>query len=203
MTGNFPFELYVDNIRAIARQPVRKRFKFIINHDFLDDELRRFQSLIETDLSFELGLKVINDQGGGINESIIQKTQMQTKERVLVLDEILAESTWGKKEYRVGSIENMRSLLDDSEVSQCRYRNEPVELRFAFYRSNEGDIVLKYRYCPYFPSDFGYRFHIGRDDPEKLKRNYTRGSFHDHCRRCRFLKYADTGEELKSVSSVQ
>jgi organic radical activating enzyme len=203
MTGNFPFDLYVENILEIARQPVKKRFKFIINHDSLDDEIRRFQSLIETDQRFEFGLKVINDQGGGINESIIQKTKMQTKERVLALDERLAESTWGKKEYRVGSIENMRSLLDGEDVSQCRYRNEPIELRFAFYRSNEGDSVLKYRYCPYFPSDFGHRFHIGRDDPKKLKRNYIKGSFHDHCKRCRFLKYADAGEELESDSSVQ
>ena len=203
MTGDFPFDLYVDNIRAIARQPVRKRFKFIINHDSLDDELRRFQSLIKPDQSFEFGFKVINDQGGGINEAIIQKSKVRTNERILALDEVLAEAQWGKREYKVGSIEYMKPLLQNGDVAQCRYREQPVELRFAYYRANEHDQVLKYRYCPYFPSDFGHRFHIGRDDPKKLKRNYIKGSFHDHCKRCRFLKYVDTGEELESVSPVQ
>ena len=78
----------------------------------------------------------------------------------------------------------MSALLSDGDVRRCRYRKEPIELRLALYKADR-DIVLKYRYCPYFPPDVGYRFHIGRDDPRKLRRNYDKGDFRDHCSRCR------------------
>ena len=189
MTANFPFDLYVNNIRAISKLPVRKRFKFIINHELLEDEIARFQELIEPDESFEFGLKVINDQGGGINQSTIRQSKNFTNSRVLALDDILVGGRWGKKSYKVGSVENMAPLLEEGDVTLCPYRSEPLELRFAFYRSKDRGPVLKYRYCPYFPSDFGYRFHLGRDSLEKFDKNFNKGSFHSHCHKCRFLNY--------------
>jgi organic radical activating enzyme len=196
MTAGFPFDLYVDNIRAIARRPLRKRFKFIINHPFLDEEIRRFQELVTPDHSFEFGLKVINDQGGGLNEATIRQSRAFTNERVHALDRLLTGAGWGKIKYKVGSLETMAPLLHDGDVAQCRYRDEPTELRFALYRADQGDQVLKYRYCPYFPSDFGHRFHIGRDDVEKLERNYFKGNFRDRCQDCRFLNYLHVSQEF-------
>ena len=52
-TANFPFELYVNNIKEISKLPVRKRIKFIINHESLDDEIALFQKLVKPDQSFE------------------------------------------------------------------------------------------------------------------------------------------------------
>ena len=48
---------------------------------------------------------------------------------------------------------------------------------------------MKYRYCPYFPPDFGHKFHLGRDDIEKMGKNWKKGPFRDHCDRCRLLHY--------------
>jgi organic radical activating enzyme len=190
MTAGFPFDLYVNNIRAIARLPLRKRFKFIVNHPYLDQEIRRFQELVSPDHTFEFGLKVINDQGGGQNEKTIQQSKAFTKERIQNLDRLLVGADWGQTNYKVGSVETMGPLLQDGDVTRCHYRQEPAELRLAFFRANQQKQILKYRYCPYFPSDFGYRFHIGRDDLEKLESNYFKGKFHDRCRDCRFLKYS-------------
>ena len=204
MTANFPFELYVNNIKAITRYPLRKRFKFIINHKSLEEEIALFQELIVPDQSFEFGLKVINDQGGGINETTIHQTRSYTNSRVIALDEILEGAPWGSKSYKVGSVEQMAPILEEGDVTLCPYRSEPLELRFAFYRSDQKGHVLKYRYCPYFPSDFGYRFHIGRDDLDKLEKNFYKGTFHNHCHKCRFLNYLpeDKAVELKSVASI-
>jgi organic radical activating enzyme len=189
LTAGFPFDLYIENIQAIAQLPVRKRLKFIVNHPYLDQEIRRFQELITPDSSFEFGLKVINDQGGGLNEATIRQSSNFTKERIQALDRLLTDGGWGKMNYQVGSLESMTPVLQSGDVAQCHYRQEPAELRFAFYRANQGKQILKYRYCPYFPADVGYRFHIGRDDPKKLGRNYFKGDFRDRCRDCRFLKY--------------
>jgi organic radical activating enzyme len=189
LTAGFPYDLYIENIHAIAQLPLRKRFKFIINHTTLEQEIGRFQELVTPDQTFEFGLKVINDQGDGLNEASIQESKVFTRERIEALDGLLAGAGWGKINYKVGSLETMAPLLEGSDVTRCHYRQEPTELRFALYRANQGDQVLKYRYCPYFPPDVGYRFHIGRDDPGKLERNYFKGNFRERCQDCRFLKY--------------
>ena len=175
--------------------PLRKRFKFIVNHPYLDQEIRRFQELITPDHTFEFGLKVINDQGGGQNEKTIQQNKALTQERAQSLDRLLDGADWGQVDYKVGSLETMAPLLQDGDVTCCHYRQEPVELRLAFYRANQRKQILKYRYCPYFPSDFGYRFHIGRDDLEKLESNYFKAKFHGRCQDCRFLKYSDVDQK--------
>lgn len=211
MTGNFPFDLYVENIKKITsirpgdqgfeeKRALRKRFKFIINHEALEQEIALFQDLIDPDESFEIGFKVINDQGGGINKAAIQQTRSFTHDRVLALDGLIDGAQWGSRSYKVGSVEKMAPLLENGNLDLCPYRTEPLELRFAFYRSREEGQVLKYRYCPYFPSDFGYRFHIGRDDPGKFVKNFEKGSFHEHCHDCRFLKYLPEGITMRPDS---
>jgi hypothetical protein len=202
LTAGFPFDLYIENIRAIARLPVRKRFKFILNHPYLDQEIRRFQALIKPDSSFEFGLKVINDQGGGLNETSIRQSSSFTKARIQALNELLSDGGWGELNYKVGSLETMAPIINNGDVAQCPYRQEPSELRFAFYRAKQGKRILKYRYCPYFPADVGYRFHIGRDDTKKLRRNFFKGNFRDRCGECRFLEYG-RDDQQKEISTAE
>jgi hypothetical protein len=189
LTGGFPFDRYVENIRAVAQLPVRKRFKFILNHRDLEQEIGLFQELLSPDDSFELGLKVINEQGGVLNKEVIEQTSALAHARARDLGQLAARAGWGRTNFMPGSLQTMAPLLAHGDPELCRYRHEPLELRFALYKADPADQVLKYRYCPYFPSDFGYRFHVGRDDPRKLVDNYDKGDFRDHCSRCRFLTH--------------
>jgi organic radical activating enzyme len=188
-TNGFPFDLYAANIKSVMQVSVRKRFKFIVNHPDFPDELQRFRHLMSPDEHCELGLKVINDQGSHLNVSLMQQTKNLVRERTYALDQLVAGTRWGSISRKPGSLEAMLPVLESGDVEQCTYRQEPIELRFALYKADTGRQVLKYRYCPYFPSDFGYRFHIGRDDPAKLQRNYNKGDFHQYCSDCRFLNY--------------
>jgi hypothetical protein len=175
---------------------VRKKFKFILNHPELDQELQRFQDLVEPDDNFEFSLKVINDQGDGLNEATICQSQRLINERIRSLENQVKKVGWGKINYKIGTLHEMAPLLQDGDVKRCVYRQQPIEIRLAFYRANQEKQILKYRYCPYFPANFGHRFHVGRDDLEKLERNYFRGNFREHCAGCRFLKYHRDSEKL-------
>ena len=189
LTRGFPFELYVENIRALVRCAVRKRFKFILNHAMLGQELTRFQELVRPDRECELSFKVINDQADGLNESAIERTRALVSERTHEFERLAAETGWGRVVKEDMSLEVVAPLLEDADVEKCGYRHKPLELRFALDKANDAGQVLKYRYCPYFPPDFGHRFHIDRDDPQTLVQNYYRGPFRAHCSECRFLKY--------------
>jgi organic radical activating enzyme len=190
LTAGFPFDLYATNIQAMIQVPVRKRFKFIVNHVGFSNEIQRFQQRIVPDHNCELSFKVINDQGNGLNKSSIQQTKQLVNERIQSLEQLVAPADWGQVSRKEGSLEMMAPLLENGDVQRCPYRQDPIELRLAFYKARDDHQVLKYRYCPYFPAHVGYRFHIGRDDPQKLEQNYFRGNFRDFCSDCRFLKYA-------------
>lgn len=190
LTNGFPFDVYLDNVRFFARLPARKRFKFIINHSRFHEELQRFQQLVEPDRTCELSLKVMNNQGKGITTEPMARTRDRVNRRAAQLDELVKQAGWGRVGRKHGSIDVMLPLLEDGDVERCAYRNEPIELRFALDgKARDGKPVVRYRYCPYFPPDSGHRFHVGRDDPSKLERNYEKGSFRDHCGDCRFLAY--------------
>jgi hypothetical protein len=189
LTAGFPFERYVENIRAVAHVPARKRIKFMLNHPDLEGEIARFQKCVAPDHTFELGLKVVNEQGGALNRESIEQSRALVQSRALALEQLVAGAGWGGANFMPGSLETMAPLLVDGDPERCLYRRKPLELRFALYKADLEDQVLKYRYCPYFPSDFGHRFHIGRDDPHRLRVNYRRGDFRDHCLRCRFLTH--------------
>ena len=203
LTNGFPFDVYLDNVRFFARLPIRKRFKFIINHASIGDEIRRFQELVEPDDTCHLTLKVINAQGGDPTGESMTRTRGLVNERVAALDELVAGAGWGKVHKRSGTVDAMAPLLVDGDVSRCVYRKKPLELRFALDpKTRSGRPVLRYRYCPYFPPDFGHRFHVGRDSLDKLERNFSKGSFRDHCARCRFLAYY-SGEPACPASTYQ
>ncbi len=190
LTQGFPFDVYLDNVRYLARLPARKRFKFIINHEHFADEIRRFQELVTPDESFHLSLKVINDQGNGLMVDRMAQTRELINRRVRELDTLVDGAGWGRVKRAEGSLEQMAHLLEDGSVERCAFRSRPVELRFALDpKVRKGRPVLRYRYCPYFPPSFGHRFHIGSDDPELLELNYFKGTYRNKCDDCRFMKY--------------
>jgi len=193
LTQGFPFEVYLDNVRRAAKLPVRKRFKFIVNHGSLDDEIRRFRELVEPDDTSEITLKVVNDQGDGLGVDTMQRTSDRVRERIGDLDGLLEGAGWKTARPRT-SADRVKDIIATGDVEGCPYRQEPLELRLAFYKGADGKYVLKYRYCPYFPPDFGHKLHIGRDSIEKMARNYRKGPFRDHCGRCRLLHYQTTDQ---------
>lgn len=187
LTG-FPFDVYADNVRRASKLKVKKRFKFIINHDKFDEEIRRFQELIEPDETCEISLKVMNDQGNGQVVDTLTKTADRVHERVEALDELLEEAGWSQDRPKT-SADRVKDVIRLGDTTICPYRDEPLELRLAFYKGEDGKQVLKYRYCPFFPPDFGHKFHLGRDDIGKLEKNFKRGEFKKHCGGCRLLHY--------------
>jgi len=198
LTRGFPFEVYLDNVRVAAKLKVRKRFKFIVNHEGFHEEIQRFQELVQPDGSSQISLKFINDQGDGLGVDVMRRTSSRLHERLGRLDELLAEAGWEGSRPRT-SVDEVREVIETGDVTACPYRKSPEELRLAFYRGEGGKSVLKYRYCPYFPPDFGHRFHLGRDPVEKLGRNFERGPFRDHCGGCRLLNYGG-GEQQQPHS---
>jgi hypothetical protein len=203
LTRGFPFDVYIDNIRRAVKLPLRKRFKFIINHSGFVEEIARFQELVTPDERCEISLKMMNDQGDGLGVDTMQRTAGRVRERLGDLDRVLAESGWNKRPRPETSADLMKPVIESGDVEKCVYRKDPLELRLSFYRGGEGDgkSILKYRYCPYFPPDFGHKFHIGRDDIKKLGRNYKKGPFREHCDRCRMRHYhACPGGEKKAPS---
>ncbi len=190
LTQGFPFPIYLDNVRAAVRLPVRKRFKFIINHNHLVKELQRFQELVEPDQTCEISLKPINDQGAGLVTDPMRQTASTVRGRLGDLDALLCDAGWTGQRPRT-SIDRLRPVIESGDVGCCPFRAEPLELRLSLHKvKQDGKAVLKYRYCPYFPSDFGHRFHVGSDPVDRLSRNFRKGPFRSHCDRCRLLNYA-------------
>ncbi len=187
LTG-FPFEVYRDNVRTAIAMPVKKRFKFIVNHSRLHEEIARFQKLVEPDDSCEISLKIMNDQGNGMVVDVMQASEERVFGRMSKLDQVLSDAGWSTKRPRT-SIDRVAQVIQTGDVTQCPYREDPLELRLAFYRGGDGKSVLKYRYCPYFPPDFGHKFHLGCDSISKLAKNFTKGPFREHCGKCRLLHY--------------
>ena len=201
LTRGFPFDVYLDNIRRAVKLPVRKRFKFIINHSGFVEEIARFQELVDPDPSCEISLKMMNDQGNGLGVETMKRTARQVRDRLGDLDGVLARAGWANRPRPETSADLMRPVIESGDVTKCVYRDKPIELRLSFYRGGEGDgkAIVKYRYCPYFPPDFGHRFHIGRDDIGKLGKNFRKGPFREHCNRCRLrLYHACPGSEAGS-----
>lgn len=188
LTRGFPFEVYLDNVKLAAKMKVRKRFKFIVNHAAFNDEIRRFRELVQPDETSQISLKFINDQGNGLGVEVMRKTSPRLKERLGDLDALLQQAGWEEARPRT-SVDSVREVLETGNVESCPYRRGPEELRLAFYRGEDGKYVLKYRYCPYFPPDFGHKLHLGRDSLHKLGRNFERGPFREHCGGCRLLNY--------------
>jgi organic radical activating enzyme len=198
LTQGFPFQVYLDNVRRIAHLPVKKRFKFIVNHSQFQEEIQRFQELVEPDDTSEISLKLMNDQGDGLGVETMQRTAGRVKERIMDLDAVLAEAGWTKERPKT-SADMVKEIIRTGQVEGCPFRHRPIELRLAFYKGADGKNVLKYRYCPYFPPDFGHKFHVGKDEIRKRARNFQEGPLRDHCGRCRLLHY-QTADEAEAAA---
>ena len=193
LTQGFPFEVYIDNIRNAVGMHLKKRFKFIINHSGFVEEVQRFQDLVQPNQTCEISLKMMNQQGADIAVPTMQKTADRVRERLGDLDQVLKDAGWSNRPRPTTSADVMRPVIENDDVTRCVYRHDPLELRLSYYRGGDGDgkKILKYRYCPYFPPDFGHKFHIGRDDLRKLGRNFQKGPFREHCDRCRIRHYCE------------
>ncbi len=216
LTRGFPFERYIENIKHVVDMPVNKRFKFIMNHTLFREEIRLFRKIIRPDDRCELSLKIINAQGAGLNDPTIRKTGELAADRAFTifestrsrqwksaiksllrsqtggvrpLKEVIGAEGWGGSCRLDTSLAPMMSVLESRDVSICVFRKRSLELRFSLCKADDRKQVLYYRYCPFFPSDFGHKFHIGCDDLQKIPRNYRKGPFREHCVDCRILKY--------------
>ena len=203
LTRGFPFEVYLNNIRQAVKLKVRKRFKFIINHRLIEDEIRTFQDAVEPDETCEISLKIMNDQGDGLMVDHMKKTSERLHDRLPKLDEILARAGWSQGTRPKGSADLMRPVVESQDVTRCPYRKEPLELRLSYDGGERARSVLKYRYCPYFPPEAGHRFHIGRDRIDKMAKNFEKGPFREHCSKCRLLHYTPPCEQSAGRSESQ
>ncbi len=183
-TRGFPFSLYLENLKSIAEAKVQKHFKMIVNQERFEEKLDRFMNALGPSSSMEIGLKVINDQGNGLNVASIEKTRLVALQNLEGID----GGKYAGRSFVEGSLSRMAPMLNGLDPADCHYAKKPVELRFSFYRIKNGTPILKYRYCPYFPPSSGHRFHIGKDNPKKFVRNFFCGDFRDHCSECRFVK---------------
>lgn len=196
LTKGFPFDVYLENIKAVVDVPVRKRFKFILNHALFEDEVRRFQELVQPNETCEVSLKVMNDQGANEVVDPILKSRDRALSRLSKLDNVLDDAGWKKVSRPLGSADQMLPVLKGG-TEVCPYRQEkPIELRFSLHRADTGRQVLRYRFCPYFPGDFYHKFHVGRDTPESIVKAWKKGPFRDHCHKCRFLNYKISDDDL-------
>lgn len=189
LTQGFPFDVYIDNIRKAVSMPLRKRFKFIVNHAKLAEEIQRFSTHVQPNETCEVSLKLMNDQGDGLVVPTMQRSAATVRERLGDLDALLTDAGWTHRKRPRGSADLMKPVIESGDVTRCTYRDKPVELRLSYAGGERGRSILKYRYCPYFPPDVGHRFHLGRDDLSKLGKNFRRGDFRDHCDRCRLVNY--------------
>lgn len=188
LTRGFPFDTYIANVQQVAKLPMQKRFKFIINHSLFEDEIQRFQELVEPNDTCEVSLKVMNDQGNGMVIDTMKRGGDRVRDRLDEMDALLKRSGWGHVGRPRSSADAMIPVLNEG-VHACEFRKDPVELRFALHKANEDRQVLKYRFCPYFPADFHHKYHIGKDTPASIVKAYMSRAYYDHCHKCRFLNY--------------
>jgi hypothetical protein len=192
MSRGFPFELYIDNIKKLSAHPWKKQIKFIINHDFLHRELSRFAELIDPDSSFNLSLKLMNNQAGNFGAKEIKKT----RENVLnLLESGISKLPKGLKiETKITGEEAIEGFIAGDKGASCPYRNGPLELRFAFHKGNTKNAKLKYRFCPHFPPSKHFIMKTGRDGVDDILEAFDKKKWHSWCSKCRLKLYIPKSE---------
>jgi len=171
----FSHEKYFNNILMSKDWPGRKIIKFALNHPHLRSEVELFKKLINPDSRFRLEAKLINSQANLYGSKQIEKTR-----------DIIHEN----RKYMGISTNNeiqLDNIIKGNVLSNCIHWKLP-ELRFALYRE-EPDIVLKYRFCGYFPPDFNYRIHIRQYKKGMFYGAFNKGRFKNSCENCRLLGY--------------
>ncbi len=174
-TQGFPFELYLENIKYFAKLPCRKRYKLIVNYGNYKENERLLRELIGDAQGVIIEYKLINNQAGDYGKEQIEIT----KENVLGIV---------KQETKVSHKQTIQKVLLQ-KYEECPFRLNPIELRFAFYTSNQNGTKLKYRFCPYFPLDKHFIFKLGRDTIEDINENYFSQKWFKWCRKCRLNLY--------------
>jgi len=171
----FPHDQYVDNIRLAKEWPGRKMIKFIMNHEHMEQEVDLFKKLVEPGDDFSLEGKILNNQSNDYGKKEISKTR----------DIVHKNSTLLKTSVK--NTVQLENINQGKIIENCIYWKEP-ELRFALYRENP-DIVLKYRFCGYFPPDFTYKIHINQYKPGMFGKAFEKGRFKKACKKCRLKFY--------------
>ena len=192
MTRGFPFELYIDNIRKLGAKPWRKQIKFIVNHEYLSKELKRFNELIKPDDTYHLSLKLMNNQAGNFGAGEIKKTRDKVTE---LLKSGVTDLPKGiSVETKITGEEAIEGFIAGDKGESCPYRNGPLELRFAFHKGNEKSAKLKYRFCPHFPPSKHFIFKTGRDSVNDILVAYKEQKWHSWCSKCRLKLYVPKSE---------
>ncbi len=184
---NFPFETYTQNIKTLAEYPWQKLVKFIINHENVENEINQFVDTIQPDQSFLAKFKFLNNQSGDFGKNKIADSKQRAIAE-LSNEKLFAQSNL-KFENEISGKEIINSFLYNEEDINCIYRKTADELRFAFYKSNSNGIKLKYRFCPFFPSEKHFIFKLGRDSFEDVQQNFYSKRWYNWCRNCRLRLY--------------
>jgi organic radical activating enzyme len=187
MTQGFPFELYIENMKKLCGLKWKKQIKFIINHEYLGKELEQFGKYIEPDNSFHLSLKLMNNQAGDFGAKEIEKTR---KNVIELLDKGVPSLPEGLKiETKLTGEEAIKGFIGGDDGESCPYRNDSLEMRFAYFKGSEKGIKLKYRFCPHFPPEKHYIFKTKRDKLDDISVAYEDKKWHDWCSKCRLRLY--------------
>jgi len=188
-TRGFPFELYVRNLRELAARFPKKRIKLILNHDDVAAQIERFVEAVGPDASFVFSLKLINLQGANLQAEVIEATRLRAMEQLVARAGLYApELSW---QTSVTGEETLAALVASGDASACPYRLAPAELRFAFRSFTEDRIRLYYRFCPFFPSDRHFGFHVGHNTFDQIRLAYARNKWHSWCPDCRLNRYCE------------
>lgn len=184
-TQNFPHEQYVENLRRLKEWPGRKIIKFVLNHPHLIEEVELFRRLVEPDDRFHLEAKIMNNQTNNYGRRQIRKSR-----------EIIHQN----RKYMGISTNNelqLENIIKDRVIENCLHWKIP-ELRFALYR-DQPEIVLKYRFCGYFPPDFSYRVHVDNYKMGMFYKAFSDERFKKACGKCRLLYYrnGDSTERME------
>ena len=185
LTRGFPYQIYTENLVQAKKLPFKKHIKFVINHDDCEAEVQRFQEIIEPDELFRITYKLLNDQNNGFGAPIMKGTLGQVKQRLQMKRMELV-----KPDPAIASAVAQGKLLE-----LCRYRQEPLEVRFAFYRKTADAVVLKIRFCAYFGPKFSHKFKVGVDPLKKIDKWYNEGLYKEHCYSCRLKHYFKSGTD--------
>ena len=143
LTQGFPFEVYIDNIRRAVSLPVRKRFKFIVNHSLFAEEIKAFKEYVTPNETCEVSLKLMNDQGNGLVVETMEKSAERVHARLGDLDGLLIDAGWTHRKRPRGSADWMRPVIETGDVSRCVYRNKPMELRLSYAGGQKGRSILR------------------------------------------------------------
>lgn len=186
-TAGFPFALYLRNLREVTARFAHNRIKFLLNHDDVADQIERFLEAVNPDASFVFSLKLVNLQAGRLQAEVIEATRRRALERLAGRAALCDQDLAWRSE--VTGEETLSALAAGGDPSACPYRAAPRELRFAVRGSGPDRLRLYYRFCPFFPSDRHFGFHIGHDTTDQIRLAYEKHKWHSWCPDCRLRHY--------------